>query len=131
MPDGKSTAGYDNGLTRFKIVRDDMHLFRAYNPAQILDDLSRDHRPMVAETNDFAHTLGIRDLAGAGDWFESREEITRKQCLGERNWTFARNTLELDTGQIDFDFEFLFQMRRGDMLVLRLRAKAKPVRVVR
>src|SRR2546428_13746984 len=69
---------------------------------------------------------GVMNFAQAGGEVEPGEEVIRKEGLSEPHRPLACRTFEANTGQIDLDVRLRFQMRRRNVLVLGLRAKAEP-----
>ena len=105
-----------------------MHLVGSHGGAQLLDDGLRHDGPAVAKMDHATNAPGVADPAEAGRQVKPREQVIREQGLGEPHRPAPGGALEPDARQVNLEVRFLLQVRRRNVLVLGLRAKAKPRR---
>lgn len=107
-------------------LRDNVEFVSTESFGEFLDHVVGDGRPAVAEMD---HVLHARGIANARERFvpvEPRKKVTGKEGFSDPDFAPAPGPGEMDAGKKDLDLLHQAQAAGGKVLVLLLRAQAKP-----
>jgi hypothetical protein len=107
---------------------DYMDLFRSDRGAQFFQVLVRNRWPLGTEMNHPANAPRMMDFPKAAAQLEPREKIVREQRLRKPNRSLLRRASKPYPRQVHLNARLGFQVRRGNVLMLGLRANTKPSR---
>jgi hypothetical protein len=122
----KHAAGNLDSFPRLQRLAYDMHRFSSQGDAQFFNHGFRHNGPAVAKMDHATNAPGVADLAETCRQVKSREQVIRDQSLREPNRPPPRGALKPNARQVNLDARFPLEVRRRNVLVLGLRANAKP-----
>lgn len=126
----KSTAGKLDAITRREAGLNDVQFVVAKAGAKVIDGFIGHGGPFVTEVDDVLDAGGVVNASERPPPIEPGEEIIGKKGFGDERRAVRRGTGKADARAEDLHVLDLREMARGELLVLLLRANAKPRHVI-